>query len=128
MAHSKAAFAGAAGWALFLVIVTADCAMEGIALTNTAAVAPAGKLSPGLIERGHGGEQGSIRVLIRTSGPVGERERRQLRAVGVEVERVAGDIVAGRVATRCLERLAALGFVRYVERGRRWRPQRQQKP
>lgn len=128
MAHNKGAVAGAAGWALFLVIVAAACAMDGIALTDTAAVAAAGKLSPRLTGQEHGGREGALSVLIRTDGPVGAPERRALRAAGVDVDAVAGDLVTGRVPTRCLGRLAALGFVRYVEPGRRLPPERKQAP
>jgi hypothetical protein len=127
-AHGAGLVAGAAGWALFLGIVASDCAMEGIALTDTAAVAPASKLAPGLRTEESAGEDRSILVLIRTEKPAGVQERRELRAAGVQVQAQAGDVITGLVPGRHLEAVAALRFVKYVEPGRSLRPETEGRP
>lgn len=126
--RAGSAVAGAAGWALFLGIFAADCAMEGFALRETAAVAPAGRLSPELSSQAIGRDGRSIMVLIRAAGPVDHRELGALRAAGVEVSGVAGNVVTGRVAKRRLEAVAALKFVRYLEPERRLSPQKEKQP
>ena len=123
----------AIGWALVAGIAVASCASGRPGPVPATAVgaegaSPAGKLAPGLGRREQGGDGASIAVLIRTRSPVAERERRALRAVGVEVVAVVGDVVSARVASGDLERLAALPFVRFVEPARALRPDGERRP
>ena len=123
----------AIGWALVAGITVASCASGRPCPVPATAVgaegaSPAGKLAPGLEAFGGGVDERPIAVLIRTQGPISERERRALRAIGVEVVAVIGDVVSARVAHGDLDRLAALAFVRYVEPARALRPEPERRP
>lgn len=119
--------AGAAGGALVLGLTGAGCVTPGRSATAVAASAVSSeKISPRFAVQPIA-EGAVLAVLIRTSGPLSERQRRQLRATGVEVDAVSGDIVSGRVAKRCLERLSALPFVRYIEPGSPLGPAREER-
>lgn len=104
-----------AGSALLLGMTGAGCATPvPDAPAGVGSPGSPGKISPRLGAQSSL-EGGVLAVLIRTERPLNERQRRQLRAAGVEVDAVSGDIVSGRVAKRYLERLSALPFVRYIE-------------
>ncbi len=117
----------AVGSALLLALVGAGCRTQGRGVTPVAgSSAPSAKISPRLTAQ-RGAQGVVLAVLIRTEGPLSGQQRRQLRAAGVAVDGVSGDIVSGRVATRCLERLCALPFVRYIEPGSRLGPAREER-
>ena len=107
--------AWAAASALLLGMTGAGCVTQGRGATPQSGFpALSGKISPRFGAQRTAG-QAVLAVLIRTEDPVTARQREQLRAAGVEVDAVSGDMVSGRVAKRCLERLSALAFVRYIE-------------
>ena len=118
------------GWILVAGIAAASCASgrSTNAPADRGESIHASKLSPGFATLASGVDERPVAVLIRTQGPVAEDERRALRAAGVELHAVVGDVVSARVARRDLERVAALPFVRYVEPGRALRPEQEPRP
>lgn len=119
-----------AGWALLVGGAVAGCVASphGMPPGNADPTASEWKLSPGLALQSGELESGGISVLIRTAGPVSERQRRELCTAGLAVDTMAGDIITGRVARGSLQTLAALPFVRYVERSQPLRLQLERRP
>jgi hypothetical protein len=60
----------------------------------------------------------TVGVLVVTSGPPGEAERRALTEAGLQIGVVAGDVVTGQIRACDAARLAGLSFVRVVQLAR----------
>ena len=61
---------------------------------------------------------GPIEILVRTDAPVSSRERRELRAVGVDIHSVMGNILSAETDADHLTEVAELPFVQQIELSR----------
>lgn len=67
-------------------------------------------------------------VFIRTTHPIGAREREQLEHAGARIGTVTGALLTARIPARDLYRVATLPFVEYIESSARLRPQGKVRP
>lgn len=110
----------AGAYAGFAAALAAACAQPpvGPAGTDSAGSQSSHKISAAVQARSRAGHSGTIWVLIRTAAPLSGAERNALESLGVSVRRVSGDVTVGTIDTEQVGRLAALGFVRYVDLAR----------
>ncbi len=110
----------AGAYAGFAAALVAACSQPPVAPAGThgARSYALPKLSAAVQARRRTGHSGTIWVLIRTAAPLSGAERTALEGLGVSVQRVSGDVTVGTVDTEQVGRLAALGFVRYVDLAR----------
>ena len=110
----------AGAYAGFAAALAAACSQPrvGPAGTDGAGSRSLQKVSAAVQARSRAGHSGMIWVLIRTAAPLSGAERTALEGLGVSVQRVSGDVTVGTIDTEQVGRLAALGFVRYVDLAR----------
>ena len=110
----------AGAYAGFAAALVAACSQPPVAAAGAHGAGSDGlhKLSAAVQARSRAGHSGTIWVLIRTAAPLSDADRTALEGLGLSVQRVAGDVTVGTVDTEQVGRLAALGFVRYVDLAR----------